>query len=146
MLSENSPAPEFKAQDQNGKWHSLKDYAGKWVLLYFYPKDDTPGCRREACEFRDHFGDLKKKAIVLGVSHDTVVSHKKFGKKYGLPFLLLSDPEKKIIRDYEAKGFLFTKRISYLIDPQGSIAKAYDKVSPSRHAQQVLEDLEKFGA
>ncbi len=142
MLPENTPAPEFKAQDQDGKLHSLKDYRGKWVLLYFYPKDDTPGCRKEACEFRDRFGELKKKAVILGVSHDTAESHKKFEKKYALPFLLLSDPTKKIIRDYEAKGLLFTKRISYLIDPKGRIAKRYDKVSPRRHASQVLEDLE----
>ncbi|MBL7685205.1 MAG: peroxiredoxin, partial [Deltaproteobacteria bacterium] len=118
------------------------DYQGKWLLLYFYPKDSTPGCTAEACSFRDHFEDLKGKVEVLGVSHDTEKSHAKFAEKYQLPFTLLSDPNKKIIEAYGAKGFLFTKRISYLINPHGIIVKKYDKVSPRGHAAEVLEDWE----
>lgn len=143
-LKAGDKAPDFAALDQNGKQHSLTGYKGKWVLLYFYPKDDTPGCTKEACSFRDEFSDLKGKVAVLGVSHDRVESHAKFAAKYQLPFTLLSDPQKKIISDYEAKGFLFTKRISYLINPEGKIAKIYSSVSPKSHAKEVLGDWERF--
>lgn len=139
-LKEGDKAPNFAALDQNGKQHTLAGYRGKWILLYFYPKDSTPGCTKEACSFRDEFSDLKGKVEVLGVSHDRVESHAKFASKHQLPFALLSDPQKKIIEDYGAKGFFFTKRISYLIDPEGRIAKAYPSVSPARHAREVLED------
>ncbi len=143
-LKEGDKAPEFAALDQNGKQHSLASYKGKWVLLYFYPKDDTPGCTKEACSFRDEFSDLKGKVEVLGVSHDRVESHAKFANKYQLPFVLLSDPQKRIIEAYGAKGFFFTKRISYLINPEGKIAKYYSSVSPKGHAKEVLGDYQKL--
>ncbi len=141
-LKENDRAPAFTAKDQNGQPHSLADFRGKWILLYFYPKDDTPGCKREACGFRDQYSELKQKLTILGVSHDTPETHLKFAKKYQLPFTLLSDPQKKIIKSYQAAGFLFTKRISYLIDPEGLITKVYEKVSPASHASEILSDLE----
>jgi len=143
-LAEGTKAPPFEGNDQNGKKHSLNDYRGRWLLLYFYPKDDTPGCTKEACAFRDEFHDLKGKAEVVGVSHDKVESHAKFAEKFKLPFTLISDPERKIIADYGAKGFFFTKRISYLIDPKGKIAKIYRSVSPRKHAGEILKDLDKF--
>jgi len=141
-LKEEEKAPSFVGIDQNGKKHQLSDYKGKWLLLYFYPKDNTPGCTKEACSFRDQFHDLKGKVEVLGVSHDGLESHQRFAEKYKLPFLLLSDPKREIIKAYEANGFLFTKRISYLINPQGKIAKIYTKVSPGQHAEEVLKDYE----
>jgi peroxiredoxin Q/BCP len=144
MLQSNQKAPDFSARDQEGKVHTLSDYQGKWLLLYFYPKDDTYFCTKEACGLRDRFEDLKGKAEVLGVSRDSVESHEKFAEKYRLPFTLLSDPEKKLIKAYGAQGLLFTKRISYLIDPQGKIAKVYPKVGASGHAREVLEDLIKL--
>src|SRR3990167_8144531 len=97
-------APVFSLPDQNGKTHNLSDYKGKWVLLYFYPKDDTPGCTKEACGIRDSFGQLSTMAEVVGISRDSVKSHKKFADKYGLPFTLLSDPEAKVIKAYGAWG------------------------------------------
>lgn len=145
-LAENVKAPDFKAYDQNGKVHHLKDYSGKWILLYFYPKDNTPGCTMEACQLRDHFDELRESLEVIGVSHDKVESHARFASKYKLPYTLLSDPDKKIIKAYGAKGFLFTKRISYLINPEGKIAKIYLNVSPKKHAKEILEDLEKLKA
>ncbi len=143
-LTENSKAPDFKAYDQNGKIHYLKDYSGKWILLYFYPKDNTPGCTIEACQLRDHFDELRTKMEVIGVSHDKVESHARFASKYKLPYTLLSDPDREIIRAYGAKGFLFTKRISYLINPEGKIAKIYLNVSPKKHAKEILEDFERL--
>ncbi len=140
MLKVGERAPEFEAPDQNGKTHKLSDYAGKWVLLYFYPKDDTPGCTTEACTIRDSFADFGKSDLtVLGVSGDSVESHGKFSTKYGLPFTILADPEKKLIKAYGADGLF--RRISYLIAPDGTIAKDYPKVKPAEHAAEVLEDL-----
>lgn len=150
MLIKNSIAPAFALPDQENVTHKLADYAGKWVVLYFYPKDDTPGCTKEACNFRDNGHQFAQKGVViLGVSKDTVASHKKFGAKYHLTFPLLADPEKKVIKAYEAWGikkfmgreFEGTKRITYLIDPKGVIVKAYDKVNPLSHAGKILEDL-----
>ncbi len=141
MLTVGSKAPAFAAPDQDGKTHNLSDYAGKWVLLYFYPKDFTSGCTTEACTLRDNYEGFKKiDAVVLGVSTDSVESHAGFSKEHELPFTLLSDPEKKIVAAYEASG-AWTKRISYLIDPAGKIAKTYDSVKPAEHATQVLADL-----
>src|SRR3989339_1585266 len=128
MLKQNSPAPPFSLPDQNGKMQSLTDYSGKKVLLYFYPKDDTPGCTTEACNFRDRLNELKDHGVqVLGVSKDSVDSHKKFAEKFDLNFPLLSDIDGKVIKDYEAQG-IFTKRITYLINPKGEIFKKYEKV------------------
>ncbi len=140
MLNIGTTAPAIRALDQNGQEHQLSDYLGRWVLLYFYPKDDTPGCTVEACSLRDHFPDFQKiDAVVLGVSTDSISSHDKFAQKFSLPFTLLADEDKTIVHDYEAGGLF--KRVSYLIDPTGKIARAYDKVKPDAHAAEVLHDL-----
>jgi peroxiredoxin Q/BCP len=141
MLAIGTKAPEFEAPDQTGKTHRLSYHKGKWVLLYFYPKDFTSGCTTEACTIRDNYEGFKKiDAMVFGVSADSVESHAGFVKEHSLPFPILSDPEKKIIDAYEASG-VWTKRISYLIDPEGNIAKTYDNVNPALHAAEVLKDL-----
>ncbi|PCI21308.1 thioredoxin-dependent thiol peroxidase [Candidatus Wolfebacteria bacterium] len=140
----------FTLPDQNGDEHTLSDYRGKWVLLYFYPKDDTPGCTKEACTIRDHFSEFKKaNLVVLGVSVDSVESHKKFEEKYGLPFTLLADEKKEVVKKYDVwreklmfgKKYLGVKRMSFLIDPDQRIAKIYKSVKPSEHAEQILNDL-----
>lgn len=143
MLNIGIKAPEFTASDQNNQIHNLADYLGRWVLPYFYPKDDTPGCTAEACSLRDKYAEFNNlKAVVLGISGDSVKSHEKFAVKYSLPFPLLADEDKKIIKAYQADGLF--RRVSYLIDPMGNIAKAYDKVKPTEHADEVLNDLEKY--
>lgn len=144
-------AKQFSLPDQKGKIHKLGDYKGKWVILYFYPKDDTPGCTKEACTFRDNINEFHKRGVViLGVSKDSVESHAKFADKYKLNFSILSDPEKKVISDYGAwgeKNFMGRKymgifRNTYLIDPKGNLVKTYEKVNPLIHGSQVLADLE----
>ncbi len=140
-LQPGSPAPDFRALDQEKNEHSLSDYRGQYLLLYFYPKDDTPGCTAQACGLRDVYGELKKHAALLGVSADSVESHEAFAKKYALPFPLLADPEKNIIQAYGVDGLLFSHRSSFLIDPQGTIAKVYDNVDPDTHADMVLRDI-----
>lgn len=149
-LKISSNAPDFKLPDQAGKIHQLSDYQGKWLLLYFYPKDNTPGCTVEACSLRDNWADFGKlNASVLGVSADSVASHQKFADKFSLSFPILADEEKFMIRRYGVlapksmfgKTFLGIKRSSFLIDPQGKIAKIYEKVKPVEHAAQVLQDL-----
>ena len=146
----NSPAPDFTLPDQNGNMHSLSDYQSQWVLLYFYPKDDTAGCTKEACAIRDSFPNFRKLKInVLGVSVDSVKSHKKFEEKYELPFTLLADEEKKVVNLYGVWGdkkfmgreYKGTLRTSFLIDPKGRIAKIYENVKPEVHAEKVLNDL-----
>jgi len=148
-------APTFTLEDQGGKEHSLADYAGKWVLLYFYPKDDTPGCTIEACTIRDQFKDFTKiGAVVLGVSTDSVASHKKFAEKYGLPFTLLADVNKEVVGAYGVFGekkmmgktYMGVRRTSFLIDPEGKVAKVYEKVKPEAHAAAVIADLKALGA
>ena len=138
-----SPAPEFRLQDQDGKWHQLKDYRGKWVVLYFYAKDQTPGCTTEAREFRDNidaFGKLG--AVVLGVSIDDVESHQKFAAKNSLPFPILADPNKVTVNKYDVMSFVrFARRETFLIDPQGRVVNRYMDVDPKTHPQSVLEDL-----
>jgi peroxiredoxin Q/BCP len=145
-------APNFTLPDQDGVMHTLSSYRGKWVLLYFYPKDDTPGCTIEACTIRDQFEDFKKiDIVVLGVSTDTVVSHKKFATAYELPFTLLADEHKEVIGQYGVFGekkfmgrtYMGTARSSFLIDPSGKIVKVYEKVKPELHAAEVLADLTK---
>ena len=142
-----SPAPEFKLQDQSGKWHQLKDYRGKWVVLYFYPKDGTPGCTTEACEFRDNvFAFRDAGATILGISVDDVASHKKFAADHQLPFTLLADSEKKVARDYgvlhRMLGLMeLARRETFIVDPRGRIAKHYREVDPGSHSKQVLADL-----
>lgn len=141
---------DFCLMDQNGQQHCLKDYRGQWVLLYFYPKDNTPGCTKEACQIRDSWSLFQKyQAVVLGVSGDSIASHKKFEEKYHLPFPLLSDEEKKVHQAYGVLGqksffgkvIFGTKRESFLIDPEGNIFKHYKNVKPEIHAEEVLYDL-----
>jgi len=145
-IGEGEPAPGFELTDQNGQLHSLEDYRDKWVAVYFYPKDDTPGCTTEACEFRDEIFAFKELGCqVLGVSLDDEVSHKAFADKYSLPFPLLADADGTTSEAYGVKtkmfGMTVAKRQTFLIDPDGNIAKHYAKVDPDTHAQQVLSDL-----
>lgn len=147
-----APAPDFKLQDQNGKWHTLAAYRGKWVALYFYPKDQTPGCTTQACEFRDNIFAFKEaNAQILGVSVDDVESHKKFAEKHGLPFPILADSTKATAKKYGVlKSYLgaleLAKRETFLIDPHGNIVKRYADVDPKGHSQVVLKDLKELQA
>ena len=149
-LKEGDQAPEFSAQTSGGGKVTLSDFRGQNVILYFYPKDDTPGCTKEACGFRDHFGDFKKKgAVVLGASVDPVKSHDKFVDKYKLPFTLLADEDKKIVEAYGVWGeksfmgrrYLGTHRVTFLIGPEGRIRKIWPQVKPDEHAQEILAAL-----
>ena len=144
LLNIGDKAPAFSAKDQKGKTHRLADYKGEWLLIYFYPRDFTSGCTREACEFRNNFEQLKKKVNIVGVSAASQESHAKFAAKQDLPFTLLADKKRQIISAYGAKVGILTKRFSYLIDPEGSIAKIYRSVNPKIHAKQILKDLETF--
>ncbi len=142
-------APDFELPDQNGVVHTLKEYAGKWLVLYFYPKDDTPGCTQEACAFRDDLHKLTALgAQVVGISVDDSNSHAEFARKYHLPFPLLADKSTGVAARYGALmnlGFLkFAKRYTFLIDPQGKVAKVYEKVETSRHSQEIIEDLKEL--
>jgi peroxiredoxin Q/BCP len=148
-------ATDFKLEDSNGVAHSLEDYKGKWLVLYFYPKDDTPGCTIEACSFRDNLDLLRKAGVeVLGVSKDSVKSHEKFTKKYGLNFPVLSDENKETIKAYGAWGtkkfmgkeFEGVIRKTFIIDDTGEIRKTYDKVTPSGHADEILKDIQNLKA
>lgn len=151
---ENQPAPDFTGRDAHGIIHHLADYRGKWLLLYFYPKDDTPGCTKEACGIRDLWDQFgAKNAAVLGVSADDEARHLKFAEKHALPFPLIADTEKKISQTYGAWGekkllgraYMGMKRISFLIDPSGVVRKIYETVKPDRHAHDVLADLSTLG-
>lgn len=144
-------APSFHLPDQHNVFHSLDDYRGKWLLLYFYPKDDTPGCTKEACNFRDSREEFVKKGVtIVGISKDTVLSHQKFAEKYELGFTILSDPEHKVIEAYGAWGkkkfmgkeFTGILRNTVLIDPLGTIVKEYKNVNPLTHAKEILADLD----
>jgi peroxiredoxin Q/BCP len=148
---EGSVAPNFAAKDANGETVRLKDLRGQKVVLYFYPKDDTPGCTKEACSFRDAFSEFKKRDIkVLGVSVDSEASHKKFAAKYKLPFTLLADPDHSIADAYGVYGekkfmgrtYMGVKRITFLIDEKGKVKKVFEKVKPEEHARDVLEAFE----
>lgn len=148
-LKTGQSAPLFSLPDQTGKIHNLGDYRGKWVVLYFYPKDDTPGCTQEACAFRDDLHQLTGlDAVILGVSVDDSKSHHEFAKKYNLPFSLLADGGGAVAAKYGALtdiGFMkIAKRYTFLIDPQGGIAKAYLKVDTSRHSKEIIEDLKRL--
>jgi len=139
-------APDFRLQDQNGKWHTPADHQGHWVVLYFYPKDFTPGCTTEVCAFRDDVAKLRQQgADVLGVSLDDVKSHAEFAAKYHVPFPLLSDADSKTAQAYgvlaSKLGFKYARRTTFLIDPQGRIAKVYPDVDPEKNSAQVLSDL-----
>lgn len=144
--AEGSAAPDFKLQDQAGKWHSLKQYKGKWVVLYFYPKDFTGGCTTQACSLRDNiFAFNKENAVILGVSVDDVASHEKFAKEHSLPFDILADPTREVSGRY---GVLFSagtaqlaSRQTFLIGPDGKIVKHWDKVDPKGHSDMVLAEI-----
>lgn len=149
-LKVGQKAPNFKLPDQDDVIRQLKDYAGQWLLIYFYPKDDTPGCTTEACSLRDNLPQFTKgKAAIVGVSVDTVKSHNKFAAKYKLPFTLLADENKEMVEKYGVwaeksmygRKYMGTLRTSFLIDPTGKIAKIYEKVKPATHAEEVLKDL-----
>lgn len=146
LLTEGDVAPDFELNDQHGDLHSIEDYRGSWIALYFYPKDDTPGCTTEACEFRDNvFAFRDANCQILGVSLDDMESHKEFADKYGLPFPLLADTEGVAASTYGVKsrflGLTMAKRQTFLIDPDGNIAKHYEKVDPDTHSKQILADL-----
>lgn len=144
-------APDFALIDQNDKTQRLADYRGQWVIVYFYPKDDTPGCTTEACSFRDEYEYIQENgAVVLGISKDSVASHKKFAAKFNLKFPLLSDESMDTIKAYNAWGersmygrtYMGIIRSTFLINPKGQIAKEYPKVTPKDHAVQIVKDLQ----
>lgn len=144
-----SAAPDFKLQDQNNKWHQLSDYQGQWVVLYFYPKDDTPGCTTEACAFRDSIFKFRDMGVqVLGVSLDDVASHKEFAEKYHLPFPLLADSSQDTAKTYGVLtshlGFKYASRETFVINPQGMIVKHYGDVDPDDHSVNVLADVKQL--
>jgi thioredoxin-dependent peroxiredoxin len=149
-LKEGDKAPEFTAATNGGGKVSLSDFKGKNVVLYFYPKDNTPGCNKEACGFRDNWDAIKRKgAVVLGVSTDSMKSHDKFVEKFKLPFTLLVDEEKKIVNDYGVYGpktfmgvkYNGTSRVTFLIGPDGKIKKIWPKVKVGEHAEEVMKEL-----
>jgi peroxiredoxin Q/BCP len=140
-------APAFSLPDQSGKTRSLTEFRGKWVVLYFYPKDDTPGCTEEACKFRDDIFVLGQLgAQIVGVSLDDSASHARFAKKYSLPFPLLADPSGAVTRSYGAlpQGSRYAQRYTFLIDPTGKVATVYTSVETSRHSVEVIEDLKRL--
>ncbi len=142
-------APEFKLKNSYGELVSLKEFKGEWLLVFFYPKDDTPGCTKEACSLRDNYTEIKKlNANVVGISIDSSESHKEFKEKYNLPFMLLSDPDGETAKEYGALNnffiFRLAKRQSFIIDPKGVVRRVYRNVSPSNHAQEIKNDLEAF--
>jgi peroxiredoxin Q/BCP len=150
LLNINDKAPAFTLPDQDGKPHQLADWQGKWLLLYFYPKDDTPGCTTEACTLQERLPELSHTGLaVAGVSVDSVQSHRKFADKYKLGFPLLADEGKKAVQEYGVWGkkkymgkeYLGITRSSFLIDPEGRIAKIYPKVDPAVHAEEVAKDF-----
>jgi len=144
-LKVGDKAPNFSLQDQNNIIHTLSDYEGQWVVLYFYPKDDTPGCTTQACDFRDAVKRIiASKSVVFGLSLDSVSSHKLFAEKYNLPFSLLADEKGEVSKLYDSLRKLlgYAKRNTFIVDPEGNIAKIYLSVDPKTHSQMVLSDLE----
>ncbi len=149
-------APDFKLPDQNGDIKTLSDYKGKWIVLYFYPKDDTPGCTTEACNFRDERDAISEfgNATVIGISKDSVASHKKFAEKHKLNFTLLSDVDHEVIDAYGSwvpkkfmgREYIGISRDTYIIDPKGNIVKEYKGVSPAKHAVEIINDLKALQA
>lgn len=154
QLKEGDVAPEFELNDENGKQHSLKDYRGQAIVLYFYPKDDTSGCTTEACNFRDDYSAYQDANVtILGVSADDEKSHTKFKDKYSLPFTLLADTEKEVVNLYGVWGkkkmygreYDGIFRTTFLIDGEGKIARVFEKVKPSAHSKEVLEAIAALG-
>jgi len=149
-------APQFSLQDQDGVIHTLKEYAGNWLVIYFYPKDDTPACTKEACNFRDARDAIAEygNASVVGISKDNVKSHKKFADKHSLNFTLLSDPDHTVINAFGAwqpkkfmgREYLGIMRNTYLINPEGVIVKTYENISPNEHAGDIINDLRELQA
>ena len=155
MLEVGQIAPEFSLHDQEGKTRSLGDAGGRWVVVYFYPKDDTPGCTKEACAFRDDLPRFEGlNAVVWGVSADDEKAHRKFAEKYDLNFPLLVDPDKAVLEAYGAwveksmygKRYMGVQRITYLIDPEGKVARVWPKVKPEEHAEEVATALAELQA
>ena len=153
LIDVGQTAPDFTLPDQNDQPHALGDYRGKWVALYFYPKDNTPGCTRQACAFRDADADLKRAGVVvLGVSPDDTASHRRFADKYNLPFPLLADEGAAICQAYGVwqqksmfgRKYIGVARTTYLIDPSGDVAHRWDKVKVDRHAADVLEEYKRL--
>ena len=143
-LKVGDKAPNFSLQDQNNITHTLSDYEGQWVVLYFYPKDDTPGCTTQACDFRDAVKRIiASKSVVFGLSLDSVASHKLFAEKYNLPFSLLADETGEVSELYDSLRKLlgYAKRNTFIVDPEGNIAKIYLSVDPKTHSEMVLSDL-----
>ena len=141
-LTEGQAAPNFTLQDQEGNEHTLSSYRGKKVVIYFYPKDDTPGCTKEACGIRDAYdGFLDKDIVVFGISYDSAETHQSFIKKYNLPFNLLSDSDKSVSRLYGTEGTFFPMRKTFLIDEKGTVKKIYSKVSVVDHGREILSDF-----
>jgi peroxiredoxin Q/BCP len=154
LLAVGTKAPEFTATDQDGKKRSLGDFKGKKVILYFYPKDNTPGCTKEACAFRDNFDKFRRLDVeILGVSVDSETSHKSFAQKYALPFTLLADADKRLVEAYGVwaekslygKKYMGISRVTYLIDESGKVAAVFPKVKPEKHAEEILAVLEEKG-
>ena len=150
MLQTGTKAPEFTLPDQNGELHSLKDYRGKRVLLYFYPRDNTPGCTKQACGYSERYPQFEEKGVViLGISKDSVASHKRFEEKQGLTITLLSDTELEVIQAYDVwkekklygKTYMGITRSTYVIDEEGTIIKTFEKANPATNAQDILEYL-----
>ena len=151
LLTVGTQAPEFTTTDQDGKTRSLSDFKGKKMLLYFYPKDNTPGCTKEACGFRDHFNEFRRLGVeILGVSIDAEKSHRSFVQKYELPFTLLADPDKRLVEMYGVWGekkrygrtYMGTNRVTYLIDEAGTIIAVFPTVKPATHAEELLAMLQ----
>jgi peroxiredoxin Q/BCP len=151
LLAVGTQAPDFMTTDQDGNTRALSDFKGKKVLLYFYPKDNTPGCTKEACAFRDHFAAFRRLGVeILGVSIDSEKSHKSFVQKYDLPFTLLADTDKHLVAAYGVWGekslygkkYMGTNRVTYLIDEAGNIAAVFPKVKPDKHAEEILAVLQ----
>jgi len=152
VLSEGMKAPEFNLTDSEGNQHRLSDYEGETIVVYFYPKDDTPGCTKEACSFRDAYADFKEAGVeVIGISPDTEKSHRKFANKYDLPFTLLSDPDHQIseaygvwgLKKYMGREYEGIYRTTFIIGPDGEIKRVFENVKPSDHSQEVLEEVMK---
>jgi thioredoxin-dependent peroxiredoxin len=155
LLAVGTQAPEFTATDQDGTRRALHDFRGKKVILYFYPKDNTPGCTKEACAFRDNFAKFRQLNVeILGVSIDSEKSHQSFGQKYDLPFTLLADTDKRLVEAYGVWGekrlygkkYMGTNRVTYLIDETGKIAAVFPKVKPDKHAEELLSVLQQEGS
>lgn len=150
MLETGTRAPEFSLPDHNGKMHSLADYRGRKVILYFYPADTSPGCTSQACGFRDLYPQIREKgAVVLGINADSVASHRKFMEEHGLPFTLLSDPDRTVLQVYDVwkersmfgKPVMGIERSTYLIDEEGTIIRAFGRVKPKDNARQMFREL-----